>query len=140
MARIFSWHIKDESKECFSYLATGTSGSYSTGYMVLGDKISGDTDLKKIAEVVSGYTEGAYETQFNGMKQAVADCGFTVTWKNYKEYYDVDGSNLVMLTGIGERGQQGEQGEQGPKGETGAAGKGRNIMCYCGLDSGITPT
>ena len=140
MARIFSWHIKDESKECFSYLATGASGSYSTGYMVLGDKISGDTDLKKIAEVVSGYTEGAYETQFNGMKQAVADCGFTVTWKNYKEYYDVDGSNLVMLTGIGERGQQGEQGIQGPKGETGAAGKGRNIMCYCGLDSGITPT
>lgn len=140
MARIFSWHIKDESKECFSYLATGASGSYSTGYMVLGDKISSDTDLKKIAEVVSGYTEGTYEAQFNGMKQAVADCGFTVTWKNYKEYYDVDGSNLVMLTGIGERGQQGAQGEQGPKGETGAAGKGRNIMCYCGLDSGITPT
>lgn len=141
MARIFSWHIKDESKDCFSYLATsGTSGNYSAGYMVLGDKISDTDALTSIANVVSAYTETVYKTQFDRMKQAVADCGFTVTWKDYKEYYDVDGSNLVMLTGIGEKGEAGSQGIQGPKGETGAAGKGRNIMCYCGLDSGITPT
>ena len=141
MARIFSWHIKDESKDCFSYLATsGTSGNYSAGYMVLVDKISDTGALTSIANVVSAYTETVYKTQFDRMKQAVADCGFTVTWKDYKEYYDVDGSNLVMLTGIGEKGEAGSQGIQGPKGETGAAGKGRNIMCYCGLDSGITPT
>ena len=141
MARIFSWHIKDENKECFSYLATsGLSGNYSAGYMVLEDKISESAKLTSIANVVSAYTENVYKTQFNNMKQAVADCGFTVTWKNYRDYYDVDGSNLVMLTGVGEKGEQGLQGIQGEKGETGASGKGRNIMCYCGLDSGITPT
>ena len=140
MARIFSWHIQDESKDCFSYLATGSTGSYSAGYMVLPDKITDTGSLTAIANVVSAYTENTYKTQFNNMKQAVADCGFTVTWKDYKDYYDVDGSNLVMLTGIGEKGEQGIQGIQGVKGETGSAGKGRNIMCYCGLDSGITPT
>lgn len=141
MARIFSWHIQDESKECFAYLAqSGSSGSYVAGSMVLDDKITDSAILNKIANKVSAYTESQYETQFNNMKTKVAQKGFTVQWKDYTYYYNVDGNNLIMLTGIGERGPQGPQGEQGQKGETGSAGKGRNIMCYCGLDSGITPT
>ena len=39
MARIFSWHIQDNSKECFSYLAQSDStGKYNKGYMVLDNK------------------------------------------------------------------------------------------------------
>ena len=47
MARIFSWHIQDDSKECFSYLAqSGSSGDYGTGYMVLDNKIESSETLK----------------------------------------------------------------------------------------------
>lgn len=143
MARIFSWHIKDEEKqlECFSYLAqSGSSGNYSAGYMVLDNKIESSETLKKIADVVSVYTESEYQTQFDNMKKKVADKGLNPIWKGYTYYYDVNGNNLIMLTGNGVIGPQGPQGIQGEKGETGSAGKGRNIMCYCGLDEGITPT
>ena len=143
MARIFSWYIKDEKKqlECFSYLAqSGSSGTYGTGYMVLDSKIESSETLKKIADVVSRYTESEYQTQFNGMKTKVSEKGLNPVWKDYTYYYDVTGNNLIMLTGNGEIGPQGIQGIQGEKGETGSAGNGRNVMCYCGLDEGITPT
>ena len=143
MARIFSWYIKDEKKqlECFSYLAqSGSSGTYGTGYMVLDSKIESSETLKKIADVVSRYTESEYQTQFNGMKTKVSEKGLNPVWKDYTYYYDVNGNNLIMLTGNGEIGPQGIQGIQGEKGETGSAGNGRNIMCYCGLDEGIIPT
>ena len=143
MARIFSWYIKDEKKqlECFSYLAqSGSSGTYGTGYMVLDSKIESSETLKKIADVVSRYTESEYQTQFNGMKTKVSEKGLNPVWKDYTYYYDVNGNNLIMLTGNGEIGPQGPQGIQGEKGETGSAGNGRNVMCYCGLDEGIIPT
>lgn len=143
MARIFSWYIKDEKKqlECFSYLAqSGSSGTYGTGSMVLDNKIESSETLKKIADVVSKYTESDYQTQFNNMKTKVAEKGLNPVWKDYTYYYDVNGNNLIMLTGNGEIGPQGPQGIQGEKGETGSAGNGRNVMCYCGLDEGIIPT
>ena len=141
MARIFSWHIQDDSKECFSYLAqSGSSGDYGTGYMVLDNKIESSETLKKIADIVSGYTELEYQTQFNDMKTKVAEKGLKPFWKDYTYYYDVNGNNLIMLTGKGEIGPQGPQGIQGEKGETGSAGNGRNVMCYCSLPEGYKPT
>ena len=143
MARIFSWYIKDEKKqlECFSYLAqSGSSGTYGRGYMVLDNKIESSETLKKIADVVSRYTESDYQAQFNNMKTKVTEKGLNPDWKDYTYYYDVNGNNLIMLTGNGEIGPQGPQGIQGEKGETGSAGNGRNVMCYCGLDEGIIPT
>ena len=34
----------------------------------------------------------------------------------------------------------GPEGPQGVPGKTGMAGNGRNVMAYCGLTSGLTPT
>ena len=83
MARIFSWHIQDDSKECFSYLAqSGSSGDYGTGYMVLDNKIESSETLKKIADVVSGYTELEYQTQWNNMKANGAAEGLNPSGKD----------------------------------------------------------
>ena len=84
--------------------------------MVLDNKIESSETLKKIADVVSRYTESDYQAQFNNMKTKVAAKGLNPIWKDYTYYYDVNGNNLIMLTGNGEIGPQGPQGIQGEKG------------------------
>ena len=141
MARIFSWHIKNDTKECFSYLAkSGTTGNWGTGFSVFDSKITNESVLNKIADVVSSYSMSTYQTQFELMKNAVTAKGLSAAWENWDYYYNVPGNTLVMLTGEGTKGDKGDDGQTGPKGDTGSAGKGRNIMCYCGLPSGYTPT
>ena len=146
MARIFSWCVQSVSGTCFSYLAKKSGSNYTTGYTISDSKLNSGV-TKNMANIVSGYTRDTYHTQFDAMKAAIAaKPGFAnVEWNDWTYYYDISGDNLVMITGLGvgvpgPKGDKGDEGPQGVSGSTGKAGNGRNVMCYCGLPSGLTPT
>lgn len=129
MARVFSWKLGDKG---FGYLAKANG---TTSYQITESKITSTSDLKKISDIVGNYSEDKYKSEFNNLRSAALGMGITIDG-DYSLYYDV-GKSIVMITG---EGVEGKEGKPGQKGDTGSAGKGRNIMCYCGLESGFTPT
>lgn len=136
MARVFSWKLTNDE---YGYLF---SEKGEAGYHI-GKKMENE-DVATAISTVSRYDETTYETYFNGLQKAIKDkFGDSVTIEGtYKQYYSVVNS-IIMITGKdGAKGDtgKGEKGEKGEKGDTGSAGKGRNVICYCGVESGFTPT
>lgn len=133
MARVFSWKLNDNT---YGYLVdeNGKEGFH------IGKKMK-DEDVTTAAFTVSGYNETTYEKYFNDLQTEIAKefHGTVIIEGTYKNYYSVTKS-IIMLTGKEGDTGKGEKGEKGDPGDTGSAGKGRNVICYCGVESGFTPT
>ena len=148
--RVFSWCLKSETKTIFAYLAKQENSEtiWSPGYYIKQNGNITDKDkLRDISEIVGAYSLEEYTQYFTAMTGAVHTIlQVDIPWNPVGYYYNVDGDKLVMLTAEGtagnkgEKGEKGDQGIQGERGKTGMAGNGRNVMAYCGLTSGLTPT
>lgn len=136
MARVISWKLGDG--EVYAYLAKKSGSTFTKGYQIGAEIPKESDDLKTVSRVVSAYSQSEYKTYFNQMA-AEAKASYSVDLGAWSEYFDISGS-IIMLTGAGKTGAQGKQGEKGDTGDSGVAGKGRNVMCYCGVDSGVTVT